>query len=237
MSIPPRSRALAASLLAIGLLGLIAEPRRAPAQGPSLIELSTRSSEDARIRLAVDADDSDEDGLPDAAELEGVPHQDLLELVINAAPSGAQVQVHGPVRLIDEGGRPSTRLEVRGRTRLWVQGLRASRRAGDARLHVQEGTREQSLEFTVVGMAWLDASNAPIDGTRQALRLSHRITNDTSLPLYPSWDETSPDPQNVRVELFDPGSEAGEILRVDLVSRDASGRQRDRLRHLELRRP
>lgn len=65
---------------------------------------------------------------------------------------------------------------------------------------------------TAVGppvLRFLDASNVPRDPSRDALAISHAVTNDASLPRSAAWDTTSADdPENLRIELVEPASSA-----------------------------
>lgn len=165
-------------------------------------------SERAGVALLLDDDDDDEDGLLDLEQGRDVPGDDLLQLRLQGPSVGAvEVRAAGGIRLVIDG-RPveGETLRLAGSElprRFHVQGTRLSAANEPARLHVSAGAEQMVVPIHVFGFALLDAHNRPIDPRRRALGVSLRVTNDLSLPRSRAPDVTSPDPDNVRLELRD----------------------------------
>ncbi len=76
---------------------------------------------------------------------------------------------------------------------------------------VQSGNQTVRVPVTVVGLSVLDAHDGIVDPSRDAVGVSHAITNDASLPRRSAWDGQSPDPDNVRLEILDPRGGTGSL--------------------------
>ncbi len=187
----------------------------------------------ALVRVALDADDDDENGVRDADDRTKVNGDELAELRITGTASGTQVRVEGGLRLI-VAGAPAARASATAPA-LHVQGARISKAIGDAAIVFEQGSRTLRVPVTVVGLSWLDASNAVLDPSNTALGISRRITHDPSLPREIGADTRSEDPENVRIEIEDVGATA-RVLYTSLVAQDANGKVSDVLRRLPLSR-
>lgn len=177
------------------------------------------------VRLAVDADDDDDDGTVDALQPTNVPADELRTIEVRGA-GPVELTVEGGVRLLRARAPVAMPLRLGAAdlpARLELQATRAT--AGE--VVARSGGATASLHVTVVGVAFLDAGNRPIDPSLGAVGLSHEVTNDTSLPREDSFTGTSTDPDNVRIEVFDP-SVSGNELAVAIEARDvATGLRRD----------
>ena len=189
---------------------------------------------DGPLRIAVDADDDDENGVADAAQERDVPEDDLIEIAL-AGRGSAEVKVEGGARLVDRGRDAGDAVTVRAPGRVFVQGVRASLGAGDAALVVEGAGHALRIPLTVVGLAVLDAANVPVDATRSAVGPSHAITNDATLPRRASWEGTSSSPDDLRVEVWDPSVRENQIRAV--LESGPPGASAAAARSLVLRRP
>jgi hypothetical protein len=119
---------------------------------------------------------------------------------------------------------------------LQVQGTEASEAPGDSRITLEAGRERIDLPCTVVRLGWLDGMNRPLEATRHAVGVSREITHWDSLPRDFTYDQPSPDVDNLRSEVWDPSIEVDEIEAVlesvDPVTRTLRGSLR-----LKLHRP
>lgn len=213
----------------------------AAAQGPILRVtvdgLPAQPMAEVGLAVVVDADDDDEDGVIDAMQLSRVPAESMRSVRVEA-PGEARLSVTGPLRLVVDGapsGQAVTLAAGRLPAVVHLQGLAASRTAGDAALTVQAGTERLTLPVTVVGLAVLDGRNRPLSAATDAVGASHRITNDASLPRRVRWGDVSPDPDNLRLEVHDPSVDGAVTATLESV--DARTGQRRAMRSLALSRP
>jgi hypothetical protein len=207
----------------------------AGAQPRPVVEVGGATAD--RLFVAVDADDDDEDGRPDAAQDESIPAEDVLRVRVRGT-GPAVVRVEGALRLVSDGRAARelrVRLDAEGEW-IGVQGVSASTGTGEHRLTITpaRGT-PVSLPVVVVGIALLDAHNRALDAATDSVRPSHRITNDASLPRGVRWGQTSPDPRNIRLEVWDP-SASGDEVRAVVESFDAGSRRVRTRRELVLTR-
>lgn len=208
----------------------------AAAQGTPPVRLAGNARPDAPggLRVVVDADDDDEDGVVDAAQERAIPEEDLVAFEIDA---GARLRVEGPLRVIHAGAPIALPSGPERRGRLLLQGTRASARAGDAALVVEAQGQATRIPVTVVSAGILDGRNRLLDARRDAVGVSHAVTNDASLPRSDAFDAPSRDPDNIRVELWDPAVTESTV-RATIESLDAeNGRVRASLRDVVLSRP
>ena len=224
------------SFIVVGV-SLLAAP--AVAQPPSFeVSIGGRRAEalppGEPVRIAVDADDDDENAVADAAQDRDVPADDLLEIAL-AGRGSVEVKVEGGVRLVERGRSVGQAVSLRAPGRVHVQGLRASGRPGDAALVLDGAGHAVRIPLTVVGLAVLDARNRPVDPTRAAVGPSHAITNDATLPRRSSWERSAPNADDVRVEVWDPSATNGEIRAV--LESGPPGASATAARALVLRRP
>ncbi|MEZ4408324.1 MAG: hypothetical protein R3A52_17880 [Polyangiales bacterium] len=194
--------------------------------------------------VTLDHDDDDDDGVPDLAA-PPAGDDDVAEVIVEATGVGAvSARVEGGLRLLD-GSALSERVNApvtNGRATLRLVGVAASAREGDAALVVSANGVERRVAVTVGALAFLGGDNAPRFGHRDALSVSHRITNDDSLPRAAAWGEVSPDPDNARVEVWAPGATEEPRVRVESLGTAASfevadGALRGRLGEVIARRP
>jgi hypothetical protein len=224
--------------IALAALGTLTIAAPAQADAPRLVfpALGPEPPEDG-LTIAVDADDDDEDGQFDARQDENVPEANLHPFDLKRAGARGHLNVEGPLRILHRGRvvQPPVALRRFRQPGSWaLQGLRASNQAALV-LETEKQTRR--VRVRVVAISLLDANNELLDARRDAVGVSRRITNDASLPRGADYDETSPGPENVRIELFDPKAD-GLRARASLVSVDPeSGTVRHALREVELKRP
>jgi len=160
--------------------------------------------------VAVDADDDDEDGVADAAEERDIPDGDLRTIAVGGS-SAVELRTEGGLRLVRAGRAAGDSARLRPGQTIHLQGVRASERGGDAALVVEGGGATVRVPVTVVGLATLNARNEVVDATRDAVGISRFITNDASLSRQARYDGPSADPDNIRVEIWDPAAEGDEI--------------------------
>ncbi len=192
----------------------------APALQVTADDRDTPFSAEEGILLAADLDDEDEDGRLDAFQARP-PTAGLRQFQVHAPDASAVlVRVKGPAQIFFRG-RPVGRAlgyrfgpdEARV-LRFALQGL-DPRHGASGSLRIAAGRRRLELPLTVVRVRLLRGAHRPLDPRRDALGVSHRVTHDASLPRDTSWDTVSPDPENLRVEVFDPRrpEEASVVLR------------------------
>lgn len=85
-------------------------------------------------------------------------------------------------------------------------------------------------------VALLDADNARLDAAKDALAISHSVTNEGSLPSELDYETKSPDENDVRVEVVDDQERADEVW-ATLSSLDASTMAERSVLRIALRRP
>ena len=99
-----------------------------------------------------------------------------------------------------------------------------------------QGGRSERVPVHAVELSILAGDNHPLEDARDALGLSHHITNDESLPRGASYEARSPDADNIRVQVFDAAAQGKRLVaRLEAVSADGSN-VRSAL-ELELSRP
>jgi hypothetical protein len=190
------------------------------------------------LTIVVDGDDDDEDGEVDARQTENVPREDLRVVVVRGTKA-VVLRTSESLRVVRDGRALDGEVRLARRelpATLGIQGTRASRSARDAFFTVESASASVRVPVTVVGAALLDAENRRIDPRLRSVGVSRAITNDASLPRRTTFLGSSPDPENVRIEVFDP-SKRGLRAQAMIVSEDpATGRPYDR-RTLTLTRP
>lgn len=202
------------------------------AESALFVDLETGVTVPEILRIARDADDDDEDGVRDGEAESKVSGDELMTLRIAGAKPGTTVRGEGGLRLIVSG---SPVAQASASKPLHVQGVRVSQTQGDAALIFEHDAKTVRVPVTVVGLSWLDASNAMIDPANTALGISRRITHDRSLPREIGAETRSDDPENVRIEVEDASSRAN-VLYASLLAQDSNGKVSDALRHLPLSR-
>ncbi len=197
--------------------------------------------------IALDSDDDDDDGVPDllASPAPDPLTDDEVTLVqMRASGVGAiEVSVTGGLRIVGREGLAERAVVplVRGVATIAVVGVAASRASSDAALVARAGAVSRTVRVTVVEGVFLRGDNTELRPHRDALGVSHGITNDATLPRSSAWADRSPDPENTRVEVWDPGAREATV-RVESLATAASvgagqGTLRGQLSGLAMRRP
>jgi hypothetical protein len=212
--------ATAALLLTLALGG--SSPARAQ---PSPLEVGGKPLHPARpLLLVVDADDDDEDGVIDGKQADHIPTDELIEVVIPEAPGGATLTPLGGLRLIRYGQvlpAPLTLAEGDLPAPILLQATRPSQGGHPVALLVTQQGQTTRVTVQTVELTLLDANNRPLNPAVDALELSHRVTNDRSLPRGGDYDAQSADPTDVRVQLFDASAQGKNLsARLEAVSGD-----------------
>ncbi len=223
---------------------------RALAQQPAPLSVTWESGEQdpPEAVVALDDDDDDDDGVPDLAQ---TPTPDLgrddeiVRVAVRGATTGAvRVAVEGGLRVVTAAGvaTEASVPVVAGRAEVALVGVAASRAARDASVTFTAGGASRRVEVTVVGVSVLGGGNAVLYPHRDAVGVSHEVTTNESLPRAAAWGEASSDPDNVRVEVWDPGSSSAARARVEALGTPASigvapGALRGQLADLALSRP
>jgi hypothetical protein len=193
------SRALTVCLPLLLALVVHASPSHAQARD-LVIDLASGKHSPAPLRLALDADDDDENGVVDALDALPLESDELQAVRLVGANASTRVRVTGGVRILRaNGGDTAT---APGNEPLWLQGTKVSTAARDARLLVEHAGRAFSIPITVVRVTFRDGLGRPLDPSRQALGISRRVTHDASLPR--EITAASDDVDNFRVEIEDP---------------------------------
>jgi hypothetical protein len=223
--------------IALGLL-LIFPATDGTAQEPLALVVDGRPATGGEtLVVVVDADDDDENNVADARQAEAVPVDDLVPLTVSGTRS-TTIRVTGGLRLV-RGGRPAGQAVLVDAGDLaatvHLQGTGASRRAGDGQLTVDDGSGGVELRVTIVALAMLGGQNAPLSADRDAVGISRQITNDWTLPRVADYFSTSHDPENVRIEIFDPSID-GNHATASIVSGEPLGATRAEVRDLLLTR-
>jgi hypothetical protein len=224
----PRSRWLAGfAALALAIAGAPADARADAAGGPEL-EMDGKPLDPSRVLLlAVDDDDDDDDGVVDGQQSEHVPSDDMLELVVHPGHGGdVRVATLGGLRVIRRGAPlqvPATIAADELPTPIYLQATRPSLGGHPVALLVTQGSDTLRMAVQTVGLTVLDGANRPLSAARDALSISHRVTNDRSLPRGSEYDGASPDPENVRVQIMDAAAQGKRLAaRLEAVSTDGS---------------
>ncbi len=228
---------LTASLLALrsGPAPLLAQP---PGAAPRLLAETAEGPRPLSPRhpifLVADLDDEDEDGRLDAEQSSPPPAGLLpLQLLLPAEVHAVRLQVRGPVRIVWRGQAVGTTFGYRVPRSTASTSLRFALQATavpdtrtDPVLEVSTGQARLRFPLSILGLRLLRGANRPLDPLRASLGPSHRVTHDASLPRDTSWDTESPDPENVRVEVYGihPPTEAA-TLRLHALRADGTLRR------------
>lgn len=176
-----------------------------------------------RAIVALDVDDDDEDGVPDAFASAATSVQrddEQVAVTVELDSRGPlHVETRGGVRVIGANSTLSEQADFAAAQRHTVRlvGVAASDHADDARVVFSSGTAAASVSVTVVALTLLDGNNDVVWPHRSAVGLARRITNDDSLPRNFRWNESSGDRNDVRVELWDPGASIAPAVNVEAM--------------------
>jgi hypothetical protein len=177
------------------------------------------------LLLAVDADDDDEDGEIDGKQAAHVPTDELLEVVIQPGEGEVTINALGGLRVIRQGQvlpTPLTLAEADLPAPLLLQATRPSLGGHPVALLVSRRGQTQRVPVQTVELTWLDSGNRPLSAAHDALSLSHRVTNDHTLPRGSDYDAQSSDPEDIRIQLLDAAAQ-GKRLNARLESVSADG--------------
>jgi hypothetical protein len=179
------------------------------------------------LLLAVDDDDDDDDGVVDGQQSEHVPVDDMAEVVVEPGRGGdVHIATLGGLRVIRHGvplAMPATIAADELPTPIHLQATRPSLGGHPVALLVTQGNETQRLPVQTVELALLGSENQSLSAARDGLSVSHRVTNDRSLPRGTDYDAQSPDPDNVRVQILDAAAQGKRLAaRLEVVSGDGS---------------
>lgn len=224
---------------------------------PIEIQWPTGERNPSTVIIAADLDDDNDDGVPDALEQPGpdiARDDEIVAVTVQGVAHGLlRVHTEGSVKIVTAHGSTTDRVELRptlDRHTVHLMGLQPSRTDQDAavifdleRIHGRTTSSVTvRVPITVVGVSILRGNNEIVWSHRDALRISHAITNDDTLPRRARWNDTSPDPTNVRVEIWDPGASLTAFARLEAVGSPVSvgvlpGAVRSAIAQLPLERP
>jgi len=194
------------------------------------------------IALAVDRDDSDDDGISDGDQATDVPTNDAAELVVpSIANEPVTVSVLGGLRVVRGGKVVPTPFKLRPDelpAPLWLQATEPSTGSRPLALLLARGEEVTRKPLHAVDLTFLDANNRPMRPALQGLAISQRVTSDASLPRSSDHDVKSRDARNFRVQIIDAtatgkrieavlesvaeGGQARHAISVSLVRADTS---------------
>jgi hypothetical protein len=226
-------------LLAIATLAAASASAKAHAQ-PEL-ECGGRPLPTSRVlTLAVDRDDDDEDGVLDGVQPTHVPGADLLEIVVGPGARGdVQLATLGGLRLIRHGEVIATPLTIPGDqlpAPIQLQATRASLGSHAVALLATQAGQTRRVDVQAIEIAMLDARNRPLSAASDALSVSHFVTNDRTLPRGSDYEITSPDPNNLRVQILDAAAQGKRLTALLQAVSDGGSRVRSEV-ELTLIRP
>lgn len=177
--------------------------------------------------LTVDADDDDEDNVPDLRQTSSVPRDGLIEFSLDPRAAGTtQVSLLGGLRLIRNGTALTPPVAVAQSELPGVLALQATRPTSSghpAAVLIAQGGRTQRIAVHAVELGFLDGSNRPLDPSRDALAVAQRVANDSSLPRTWQYDAQSAEANDIRIQIVDLQAPGKRIkARLQAISRDGS---------------
>jgi hypothetical protein len=181
------------------------------------------------IALAVDRDDSDDDGVSDGDQTTSVPTNDAVELVVPSSPAGpVTVSVLGGLRVLRSGKTMPTPFTLRSDelpAPLWLQAIEPSTGSRPLALLLARGSEVVRKPLHAVDLTFLDAQNRPLRPALQGLSISQRVTSDASLPRSSEHEIKSRDARNFRLQIIDSVA-IGKRIEAQLESLGQDGRLR-----------
>ena len=176
------------------------------------------------LQLAVDADDDDEDGVIDGQQETQVPTEELAEVVIQPGDGDVVLSTLGGLRVLRRGQVQKMPLAIPASdlpAPVLLQATRPSLGGHPVALLVTQNGQTRRINIQTVELALLDAHDRPLDPARNALALSHHVTNDHSLPRGNTFDAQSADPEDIRVQILDAAAQGMRVnARLEAVSAD-----------------
>ena len=178
----------------------------------------------APLLLVVDDDDNDDDGVTDKLQTARVPANNLVDVEVRECERDVQVSVLGGLRVVRGGSPMALPMLLHPDelpTTLSLQAVHPSLPGHPLALVLTRGEDVERITVHAVELALLDARNHPISAARDALSVSHRVTNDDSLPRSFDFAVESPDTDNVRVQLQDVRAQGKRaVVRIEPSSLD-----------------
>ncbi len=245
----PRSRRVSSAAMSprgwVLLLTAVCAAKSVRAQAdPLAVTWPTGERSPTEALISLDHDDDDDNGVPDLAD-SPLPESDndLVTVRVVNVPAGGTLSVHteGGVRVLSPQRVPTDVAAVsasQGVAVVTLVGVAPSHAPRDAAVSFTAGDTTVRVALTVASAVLLHGDNTLVLAHRDAVAPSHEITNNDTLPRLSAWGDTSPDPDNTRVELWDPGADHGSV-QVESVgsvtsTRIAPGALRGRLSDLGL---
>jgi len=190
-------------------LGLATSAAAEPALKAAVLDTSKP------LLLAVDDDDDDEDGVVDGEQISHVPANDLVEIVLQPGQGGdVRLATLGGLRVLRQGALVSTPLVIHEDELplpISLQATRPSQGGHPTALLATQGNTSLRLPVQTVQLSLLDAGNHPLSAARDALGVSHHVTNDRSLPRGNEYSATSQDPANLRLQVQDASAQGMRV--------------------------
>jgi hypothetical protein len=193
-----------------------------------VIDLATGRHHPGLVRMAMDGDDDDANGVTDAVDALPLGSDELLGLKIRGG-SAAHVRVSAGLRLVTSTGTSTA--TTLSSDPIFLQATAPSREVGDMQLVVEHSGKSVVVPITVLRVSFVDGLGHVIDPSRDSLAISRRITHDASLPREPF--AASDDVDNFRVEVEDPSLPDAEYV---WLSTDSGSGVHGVLRHVPLAR-
>ncbi len=215
-------------LLVIAIVGALVFASRGASAQAIQVEWPSGERNPAAAIVSWDHDDDDDDGVPDAEQrptLTADIDNEITSVTVLAPAFGAvRVRSDGGLRIVG-GATLVTEAMVPvlgGRATVELVGILPSARANDASVTFEAGGGSMRVGVTVVAAVLLHGDHSIVWAHRDAVGVSHEITNNPTLPRAARWDETSPDRDNVRAEVWDPGGSRVGSVRIDAFTTSAS---------------
>lgn len=212
-------------LLALGA-ALIAP--KALAQTTFAVEWPTGERDPSAALVSLDHDDDNDDGVPDLAETSAPDvraDDEIVPVRLTGVTTGAvRVTVSGGLRVALPTGMVTTwnAPVTNGSAVVPIVGIAASRSVGDSSLTFTAGAIERRVAVTIAATTFLHGDNSPVYAHRDAVGISREVTTNDTLPRTEAWGDRSPDPDNLRVEVWDAGASSEGSVRVESVGSRAS---------------
>lgn len=189
-------------------------------------------AEEGPLVLAVDRDDSDDDGTTDAEQAKDVPLHDAAEMIVPATfDKPVTINVLGGLRVFRNGKLTATPFVLKRDqlpAELWMQATEPSTGSRSLALLMSEDNEVIRKPLHAVELTFLDAQNRPLRPAVAGLAISQRVTSDASLPRSNEHALVSRDPRNFRIQIIDSAA-TGKRIEAQLESVSETGQPRHAL--------